>query len=199
MFSLLSTITKKTISIKLLSLYAWGDIMKKIGLFPAVLLLMFGIYFLFQKTNAQIFDGLFSWQMSLIVIGLSFLISGHMERDHSTILPGTILIGLGVHLIYAPKVSTWPSHSTMFLCIIAVGLLLTSVSTKTGYIQSVIVFLFALFIHYYDDLMQSLNSKQQMVQMINTVEPLVVPLVQPAILILASGAIVLYMKKNKSS
>lgn len=149
--------------------------------------------------DIQLFEGLFSWQMSLIVIGVSLLISGHFERDHSTILPGTILIGLGIHLLYAPKFASWPSHSTMFLLIIALGLFLTSISTKSGYIQSIIVFLFALFIHYYDDLMESLNEKDQVTEMINTIEPLVEPLIQPILLILASGLIVLYMRKNKSS
>ncbi|WP_078432475.1 hypothetical protein [Metabacillus halosaccharovorans] len=145
--------------------------MKKITLLPAIILFSVGIFYSIQKLNIHLFEGQSSWEVLLILLGFAFLISGHFEQDSSAILPGVILAGVGIHFFFYEKVPSWPAHSASFLFIISVGLILTAIKTKSGYLQGVILLAIGLFLHFFPAIMGSLSIVENGVNSIETYWP----------------------------
>ncbi|APH04199.1 hypothetical protein [Bacillus weihaiensis] len=145
--------------------------MKKISLFPAIVIFGIGLYYSLQKFEIYLFEHQSSWQFLLILLGFAFLISGHFEKDNTAILPGITLVGLGIHFIYHGRLNTWPDHAPAFLFILAVSFLLTSLKTKNGASQGVILFLLALILHFLQRIIDSLSFIQAGVTLLETYWP----------------------------
>jgi len=162
--------------------------MKKITLLPTMLLLGIGIFYSIQKLNIHLFEGQNNWPFLLILLGLTFLISGHFEQDASAILPGIILAGLGIHFHYAGKIASWPDHPAAFLFILSLGMILTATKTKTGYQQGIIILAIGLFLHFFHKIIQSLTIIENGVNFIETYWPL---------LFIVIGALLLVLRRRR--
>ncbi|TXC90124.1 hypothetical protein FS935_13755 [Metabacillus litoralis] len=162
--------------------------MKNQKLLPAIILLALGIFYSIQNFNIHLFNFQNSWQMLLILLGFAFLISGHFAQDFSSILPGVILTGLGVHFIYYDKLTSWPDHPAAFLFILAIGMILTSIKTKTGYVQGFALFATGLFLHFFQKIIESITLLQNFATLIEKYWPL---------LLIIIGSYLLLMKKRK--
>lgn len=161
--------------------------MKKISLFPGITLLFIGIFYSIQKLNIQLFENQNSWQVLLILLGAVFLISGHFEKDNSAILPGILLVGLGLHFLLFTKIQGWPEHPAAFLFILAIGMLLTSVKTKSGYGQGFSLLIIGLFLHFLQSIIQSLSIVESVVLLIETYWPF---------LLIIVGIVIVFFKKK---
>jgi len=128
--------------------------LKKHSIFSGIILLGIGSYFLLQQLNISLFTGLFSWSTLVIIIGIALIVQAYSINDHSTIFPGVILIGFGIHFHPLNTLSLWPDHAGMLVLVIAVGLLLRSSKTKANFGEGVLVLAIALLLINY----QSFNS-----------------------------------------
>jgi hypothetical protein len=135
-----------------------------------------------------LFENQNSWQVILILLGAAYLISGHFEKDNSAILPGIILAGLGIHFIFLSKLPSWPDHPAAFLFILALGLILTSIKTKSGYAQGLMILAIGLFLHFFQSIMQSFTAVENGVHILETYWPFLLILI---------GAFLLMMKRKK--
>ena len=158
--------------------------MKKITLLPTMLLLGIGIFYSIQKLNIHLFEGQNSWPFLLILLGLTFLVSGHFEQDASAILPGIILAGLGIHFHFASKIASWPDYPAAFLFILSLGMILTATKTKTGYQQGLIILAIGLFLHFFHKIIQSLTIIENGVDFIETYWPLLFIVIGDLLLVL---------------
>ncbi|MBZ5749423.1 MULTISPECIES: hypothetical protein [Metabacillus] len=162
--------------------------MKKVSLLPGIILLEIGIFYSFQKLNIQLFENQNSWQILLILLGAAYLISGHFEQDNTAILPGIILAGLGIHFIYQAKLDSWPDHPAAFLFILALGMLLTAIKTKSGYVQGFVFLLIGLFLHSFQSITESLSIVENGGHLIESYWPF---------LLIVIGAFLLFFKRKK--
>ncbi|WP_226667162.1 LiaI-LiaF-like domain-containing protein [Metabacillus litoralis] len=162
--------------------------MKNQTLLPAIILFAIGIFYSIQNFNIHLFNFQNSWQILLILLGLAFFISGHFSQDYTVILPAVILTGLGVHFIYYNKLSSWPDHPAAFLFILALGIILTSIKGKTGYVQGVTLLAIGLFLHFFQKIIESITFIQNFDSFIEKYWPLLFILI---------GAYLLLMKKRK--
>jgi hypothetical protein len=162
--------------------------MKKISLLPGIILLGIGIFYSTQKLNIHLFDNQNSWQALLILLGAAYLISGHFEKDHTAILPGVILTGLGIHFIFQTKLPSWPDHPAAFLFILALGMLLTAIKTKSGYGPGILLLAIGLFLHFFQTIIQSLTIVENGIHLIETYWPFLLILI---------GVYVLFIKRKK--
>ncbi|MFC0270190.1 LiaI-LiaF-like domain-containing protein [Metabacillus herbersteinensis] len=161
--------------------------MKNKSLFTAVILLGLGSYYFLQKLNILLFENQNTWPTILIILGAAFLISGHFEKDDNTILPGIILAGLGIHFHSHGDFTFWPDHPAAFLFIVGLGLLLRSLRTKTGYVQSISLLLIGAFLHFFQRIIESLSWIEQGVGLIETYWPL---------LLIIGGIYLLFIKRK---
>lgn len=162
--------------------------MKKISLLPGIILLGIGFFYSIQKLNIHLFENQNSWQALLILLGAAYLISGHFEKDNTAILPGIILAGLGIHFVYQSKIPSWPDHPAAFLFILAIGMLLTAIKTKSGYAQGLLLLAIGLFLHFFQTIIQSLTIVENGVHLIETYWPFLLILI---------GAFLVFIKRKK--
>jgi hypothetical protein len=164
-----------------------GHIVKKHSLFPGIILIGIGSYFLLQQLKINVFDGFFSWATLVIIIGIALLVQAYSNQDHSNILPGVILTGFGIHFHPFNQFSIWPKHFGMLILIIAIGLILRSMKTKTQYSQGVMLLIISLLLLKYDDFINWLSSLGAGFSFVIRFWP---------ILLIAAGFYLLFIKKK---
>jgi hypothetical protein len=125
--------------------------MKNQRIFPGVILIGFGAYFLMQQTGIMIFQQFFTWPTLLIIVGLAFLGQGYAAKEHEAILPGVIMTGFGLHFHLVNRLSFWP-HNTigMLIFIISIGFFLRFQKTSNGLFQAFLFLLIAVLLLFYD-------------------------------------------------
>ncbi|MCA1031947.1 DUF5668 domain-containing protein [Bacillus timonensis] len=161
--------------------------MKKHSIFPGVILIGIGSYFLLQQLNVSVFTGFYSWQTLIIIIGFALLLQAYSSNDHSNILSGVILVGFGFHFHPINQLGFWPKHYGMIIFIVAVGILLKYLKTKSGLFQGILLLSLSLLILNYEKFMNSLSFLENGFSFIIQFWPL---------LLIATGFYLLFIKKK---
>ncbi|WP_078545289.1 hypothetical protein [Litchfieldia alkalitelluris] len=132
--------------------------MKKHSIFPGMILIGFGTYFLLQHLNIALFPGIFSWGTMAMIIGITLLVQAYSLNDDSHILPGVILTGFGFHFHELNSLPIWPEHRGMLVLIVAVGFILRSLKTKADHGQGFLLLAIALLILNYTSFISYVSS-----------------------------------------
>ena len=125
--------------------------MKNQRIFPGVILIGFGAYFLLQQIHMTIFQQFFSWPTLVIIVGVAFLGQGYAAKDYEAILPGVIMSGFGLHFHLVNYVDIWP-HNTigMLILIISIGFFLRFQKVNNGLFQAFLFLTLAVLLLFYD-------------------------------------------------
>ncbi|GMB07441.1 LiaI-LiaF-like domain-containing protein [Thermolongibacillus altinsuensis] len=115
--------------------------MKKRGIFSGILLTGFGLYFLFERLS--LFPMLHTWPTLLLIIGIALLGQAYIGKEYANILAGIVLVGLGSHFHLITLFPAWPNDISMFVLIIAIGLLFQYQKTKQALLPTILFFLLA--------------------------------------------------------
>jgi hypothetical protein len=125
--------------------------MKNQRIFPGIILIGFGAYFLLQQSGITIFQQFFTWPTLLIIVGIAFLGQGFSANDHEAILPGVIMAGFGLHFHLVGKFSFWPSNNIgMLILIISIGFFMRFHKTNNGLFQAFLFLILAVLLLFYD-------------------------------------------------
>ncbi len=117
-----------------------GFSLKRQSIFPGVLFIGIGLYYLAQTLSLPFSDQLMNWQVILIVIGLAMIIQGSIAKEGNMLFPGVLLLGLGVHFYFVNKLAIWPASWGMYTLILSAAYLVTYYKTKkTGLIPGLIL------------------------------------------------------------
>ncbi|QFT90086.1 hypothetical protein FIU87_15585 [Bacillus sp. THAF10] len=160
--------------------------MKKNSFLPGLLLLLFGLYFLLQQLNISLWDGMFSWTTLLVISGVALLLQAYKQNDYPNILPGFVLLGIGLHFQLKDSVSGWPDHFAVIILILGAGFILRSQKTKGGMFEGVLLCILASFFLFYDSFMRMLGKVETGVENLYNY--------WPAVLIII-GAFLVFKKK----
>jgi hypothetical protein len=143
----LCTVTKKH---KRFKSYGCDSSVKNQRIFPGIILIGFGAYFFLQQTQLNIFKEFYTWPTLLAIVGIAFLGQAYIARDYESILPGTILLGFGIHFHIVHKLAIWPDHIGTFILIIALGFLLRYQKLGNGLFQGLLFLVLAGLLLFYD-------------------------------------------------
>jgi hypothetical protein len=120
--------------------------MKTQRIFPGVLLIGVGCYFLLQQFSIPYQQQILSWPSILLILGFAFLLQAYYGREHSMIFPGVLLTGLAVHFHFDSIFTWWPSHWGIYTLIVGLAFLLSYFRTKKeGLLPAVILLALSLF------------------------------------------------------
>nr|WP_173915993.1 DUF5668 domain-containing protein [Halobacillus sp. Marseille-Q1614] len=122
--------------------------MKKQNSFAGFLLIGLGAYFLLRQFNIPYLSALYSWPTILIIIGAALLLHNYFSKDPSTLLPGVILLGFGIHFHGLEQYPNWIDHWAVYTLIIGAGFLIKYLKAKSGLVPALVLLglsIFALF------------------------------------------------------
>ncbi|MEK3890560.1 LiaI-LiaF-like domain-containing protein [Bacillus sp. FSL K6-3431] len=162
--------------------------MKKQALFAGIILFGFGTYFLLQQYHFTLISGLYTWPTLLIIIGIGFLVQAYAGKSYDAIIPGIVLTGIGLHFHITNKLAVWPDHTGIFLLVIALGLLLKYIKTGTSLIQGILFLLAAIFILFFDRLINWAVTNGYNITVISKIWPF---------FFIAAGAYFLFFSKKQ--
>lgn len=133
--------------------WKWCNSMKNQRIFPGIILIGFGAYFLLQQMGLSIFQAFFTWPTLLIIVGIAFLGQGYSAHDQEAILPGVIMSGFGLHFHLVGRLDFWPKNTIgMLILIISIGFFLRFQKTNTGLFQAFLFLILAVLLLFYDNI-----------------------------------------------
>ncbi len=127
--------------------------MKKQGIFPGILLIGIGLYFLLQELHYTKLEPFYTWPTLLIIIGIAFLARSKSGGDSDSIFPGIVLTGLGIHFHAAGTLPFWPDHWAVYTIILGFAFLAKWKKTGSGIAAGLILLGLSAFALFYDGLM----------------------------------------------
>jgi hypothetical protein len=123
--------------------------MNRPALLPGLILLGLGLYFFLQQFHIPFLSDILNWPVILIVIGLSFIICSFSGWDKMMILPGGILLSIGIIFLGMDIWSALSIHWSMYPGAVGVGFLLAFIRTKeTSFLVPACVLLAFPFVFY---------------------------------------------------
>lgn len=156
-------------------------------LFPSVILIGFGLFFLLEGSSFQQSYLIFNWPVMLAIIGTAFLVQAYAGKEHELILPGILFLGLGVHFYVAHLYSVQFDHIGVILLLIALGFFLHQQKAKSGFIYGLIFLILALFRLFYSDAVHWLGKFGEMLSKLESLWPFV--------LIVAGGYLFIFKRR----
>ncbi len=118
--------------------------MKQSKTFLGVLLIGFGLFFVLQQYAIPFLSRFDTWPTILIVLGAAFLAQGYLNKQHESILPGGILLGLGLHFHALDQSGGWIDHWGMYTLIVGFSFLLRAHKTNQGIMAGLILIIISL-------------------------------------------------------
>lgn len=109
--------------------------MKK-QMFPGIVLIGFGLYFFLQKFTIPVPAAVFSWPTILLIVGVALLIQAYRGGDFQLIVPGVLLVGLGVHFHLAQQWNIQFDLIGVIILFLALGFFLAAKKTKSSSLYS---------------------------------------------------------------
>ena len=129
----------------------------KNGIFPGILLIGIGCYFLLKQLNFPFLHAAFTWPTLLIIIGIAFIAQAYLANEYNSIVPGVVLTGLGVHFHAQHYIPFWPDHWAVYTLIVSLALLLKYYKTKNGLVVGIILLVISLLGLFYDGFISWMN------------------------------------------
>lgn len=160
--------------------------MRKNSFLPGLFLLLFGVYFLLQQLNIELWSGIFTWPSLLAIIGLALLLQSYKQNDPNNLLPGVVLLGVGLHFHLKGLLAIWPDHFAMIILIVGLGFIFRAQKTKHGMFEGIILLCIASFFLFSDTLLNLLGIVGIGLSTIQTFWP---------VLLIVFGAFLLLKKK----
>lgn len=124
--------------------------MKKQGIFPGIILIGVGVYFLMDKLDLPFLKNIFTWPTLLLIIGIAFLLQAYLTNEDQSIFPGTILTGLGLHFHGRAIFEFWPDHWAIYTLIVGIAFIIRHQKAKSGIIPGIILTIISLLGLFYD-------------------------------------------------
>ncbi|MCL7748081.1 LiaI-LiaF-like domain-containing protein [Halalkalibacter alkaliphilus] len=119
--------------------------MKTQRIFPGVLLIGVGCYYLLQQISIPFDQQLLSWPSILLVLGLALLLQAYIGREYSMIFPGVILFGLAIHFHFQSLANWWPNHWGVYTSIVGLAFILSARKQKQeGMLIGILLIIFSL-------------------------------------------------------
>ena len=131
--------------------------MKTARTFPGIILLGLGLYFILQRAQIELFPGFFDWPTILCLIGIAFLVPAYAGGETQSILPGVLLLGIGLHFHFVNVLDLWPNNIGIFILFVSLGMILKARKTNAGLVPGILLFIISLITIYYDHLMSWLQ------------------------------------------
>ncbi len=133
--------------------------MKRKGIFPGMLLVGVGLFFLLQQWNVPFMTQLLSWPSILLIIGLAFLFQSYLGNDTQYLFSGWLLAGLGVHFHGNYLITNWPTHWSMYTFIVGGAFLMQYNKTKRdGLLAGICFIILSLLGLFYTSFMETFQS-----------------------------------------
>ena len=118
--------------------------MKKQNGFIGFMLVPIGVYAMLQNSNIPTLEPYQDWTTLLVLIGFSFVLYGYFKRDYHSLLPATIVLGIGVHFFGLTHFDFWMDHWAIYILIIGAGLIIRALRTKKGFGIGILLILLAI-------------------------------------------------------
>lgn len=161
--------------------------MKKQGVFPGIILVGIGLYFLLDQLNISLLKAFYTWPSLVIIIGIALLAQAYISRDYQNIVPGFILFGFGVHFHLTRMFSFWPDHWAMFTLVIGCAFLLRFQKTKVGLLPGLLLLILSILALFYHEVIGWLGWVGSIVSLVERYWPLA---------LIGAGIYLLFFKKK---
>ncbi|PKR79137.1 hypothetical protein CEY16_05130 [Halalkalibacillus sediminis] len=119
--------------------------MKQQKTFVAILLIGLGLYFLLQQFSIPFLSQFDTWPSILIILGIAFLVNGYANKQHDSVFPGVILLGLGLHFHMLSHADRWIDHWGMYTLIVGLAFLVKAHKTNSGIFPGIILLIISFF------------------------------------------------------
>ena len=127
--------------------------MKNQRIFPGIILIGLGAYYLLQQAGVSFFQPFSTWPILMIIVGTAFLGQGYWANDSEAILPGFICFGFGLHFLLVGKLAFWPDNQIgMLMLIISIGSFLRFQKSNTGLFQAFLFLILSVLLLFYDQI-----------------------------------------------
>lgn len=161
---------------------------KNQGIFPGIILIGIGVYFLMDQLNLPFLKNVFTWPTILLFIGLAFILQAYISKEDQLIFPGIILLGLGAHFHGRELFDFWPDHWAVYTFIVGLAFIVRYQKTKSGIVPGIILIIISLLGLFYDGIIGWMNYIGRAVGWIENFWPIVLIVV---------GVYLLYKSKKR--
>lgn len=126
--------------------------MKKQSVFFGIMLVGLSLFLLVSRFQIPFMLKLHSWPSLLLLVGTAMIVQAYKAHDFQQLLPGMLLLTLGVHFHAVSLFPFWPKHIGMILLMIALSFLLSSRKNNTGLLQGIFLLSLSLLMMFSDQL-----------------------------------------------
>lgn len=124
--------------------------MKNKKIFSGIIFIGVGAYFFLQQAGIALTQQFFTWPTLLMIAGIAFLAQGYVGGDFEAIMPGTVLVGYGLHYHFLQSNAFFSNQAGTFVLFIGIGCLLRYFKTRSGLFQTILFLILALFLIFYN-------------------------------------------------
>lgn len=97
--------------------------MKNYMLFIGTLAICIGGFFLMDAFQMPVLHYFQKWPTVLLLLGIAYFVQGTVGKERHALFTSVLLCGLGLHFLFSPYVSIWPTHWGIYTLILGIALL----------------------------------------------------------------------------
>jgi hypothetical protein len=131
--------------------------MKKQTVFFGIMFVGFSLFLLMNRFSFPLMEKLHSWPSLLLLVGIAMIVQAYKAYDFQQLLPGMLLLTLGIHFHAVSLFSFWPKHIGMVLFMIALSFLLSSRKNQSSLLQGIFLLSFSM-VMMFSDRLQTLTA-----------------------------------------